>query len=310
MRYGYSFDRIMSVYSQISANKKRTFLIFGLFIFLVTGFFYLVGLYTESSNSYMVMGLLFSLFSTVGSYFYSDRIVLFTVGAYPADKRKHFDFYTVTENLSIAAGLPMPKLYVIDDPSPNAFATGRDPKHAVICATTGLLSLLERSEIEGVIAHELSHVKNYDILLMSVVSVLVGTLALVSDWIMRSMWWGGFRKKDDSRENGGNPLFIVFMIFVFIITPVIATIIQLAISRRREYLADADGALLTRYPEGLASALEKIASDPHPLQSATTSTAHLFISNPFKKKRESSWLLNLFSTHPPAAERIKILRSM
>lgn len=301
----------MSIYSQVSANKTRTYIIFALFIFLVTGFFYLVGLYTESSSSYFVIGLLFSLFATVGSYFYSDKIVLFTVGAKPADKKQYFDYYTVAENMSISAGLPMPKLYVIEDASPNAFATGRDPKHAVVCATTGLLSLLERGEFEGVIAHELSHVKNYDILLASIVSVLVGTLALVSDWIMRSMWWGGFRKRDDNdRDNGGNPLFLVFMIFVFLITPIVATLIQLAISRKREFLADADGALLTRHPEGLARALEKISQDPHPLASATTSTAHLFISNPFKKTKKSNWLLGLFSTHPPTEERIRILRSM
>lgn len=301
----------MSIYSQVSSNKNRTYLIFGVFIFLVTGFFYLVGLYTGSSSSYFVMGLIFSLVSTVGSYFYSDKIVLFTVGARPATRQEYFDFYTVAENLSIADGLPMPKLYVIDDPSPNAFATGRDPKHAVVCATTGLLARLDRSELEGVIAHELSHVKNYDILVASIVSVLVGTLALVSDWIMRSMWWGGFRRnRSNDREDSGNPLFLVFMIFVFIVTPIVATLIQLAISRKREFLADADGALLTRYPEGLARALEKISSDPTPMRTATTSTAHLFISNPFKKKKESSWLLNLFSTHPPIAERIKILRSM
>ncbi|MFA5136686.1 MAG: M48 family metallopeptidase [Patescibacteria group bacterium] len=301
----------MSVYSQVSANKNRTYLIFGLFIFLVTGFFYLVGIYTQSSASYFVMGLAFSLISTAGSYFFSDKIVLYTVGAKPATKQEHFDFYTVAENLSIAAGLPMPKLYVIDDASLNAFATGRDPKHAVVCVTTGLLSRLERSELEGVVAHELSHIKNYDILLASIVSVLVGTLALVSDLIMRNMWWSGLKgRDDDNRGSGGNPLFFVFMIFVFIITPITATLIQLAISRKREFLADADGALLNRYPEGLAKALEKISQDSQPLASATTSTAHLFISNPFKKSRSKNWLLGLFSTHPPVSERIRILRSM
>lgn len=280
-------------------------------MFLVTGFFYVVGLYTESPSSYFIIGFLFSLFATIGSYFYSDKIVLFTVRAHPASKKEHFDFYTVAENMSLSAGLPMPKLYVIDDPSPNAFATGRDPKHAVVCATTGLLSILDRGELEGVIAHELSHVKNYDILLASIVSVLVGTLALVSEWIMRSMWWGGFRRRDENdRDNGSNPLFLVFMIFVFLITPIIATLIQLAISRKREFLADADGALLNRNPEGLARALEKISQDPHVLSTATTSTAHLFISNPFKKNKKSNWLLGLFSTHPPAEERIQILRSM
>lgn len=285
-------------------------MIFFLFIFLVTGFFYLIGLYTGDSTNYFIIGLAFSLLSTVGSYFFSDKIVLMTVGARPASKKEYFDLFTVTENLSMADGLPMPKLYVIQDDSPNAFATGRDPKHAVVCVTTGLLAILDRTELEGVVAHELSHVKNHDILLMSVVATLVGTISLVADWLMRSMWWGGFRRRDNDRENGGNPLFLVMMIFAFLITPIVATLIQLAISRRREFLADASGALLTRYPEGLARALEKISGNPYPTRSATTSTAHLFISNPFKKQGKGNWLLNLFSTHPPAEERIRILRSM
>ena len=300
----------MSIYSQIASNKRRTILIFALFVFLATGFFYLVGIYSNSANSYFIYGLIFSLFSTLGSYFFSDKIVLFSVGATPATKEKFFDFYTVSENLSMASGMPMPKLYVINDNSPNAFATGRNPNHAVVCVTTGLLALLDRSELEGVIAHELSHIKNYDILLASVVATLVGTVALVADWLMRSMWWGGMGRSKDSKEDNGNPLFLIFMIFVFIITPLVATLIQLAISRRREFLADASGALTTRYPEGLARALEKINQYRFPMTSATTSTAHLFISNPFKKPGHSNWLLNLFSTHPPAEERIRILRSM
>jgi heat shock protein HtpX len=178
----------MGVYQQISANKRRTFFIIFIFIFLVSGFFYLIGQYFQSPGSYFLIGLLFSLFSGIGSYFYSDKIVLFTLGAKPADKKRDFDFYTVTENLCLASGLPMPKLYVIDDPSPNAFATGRDPKHSVVCATTGLLKILDRSDLEGVVAHELSHIKNYDILLATVVSVLVGTISLVADWILRSFW--------------------------------------------------------------------------------------------------------------------------
>jgi len=300
----------MSIYSQISANKWRTILIFAVFILLVSGFFLIIGQYFQSPREYLFIGLSFSLISTIGSYFYSDKIVLFTVGAVLADKKKYFNFYTVAENLSIAAGLPFPKLYVVNDPSPNAFATGRDPKHAIVCATTGLLQVLDRTELEGVIAHELSHVKNHDILVMSVVAVLVGTVALVSDWIMRSMWWGGFGRRSDDRDNGRNPIMFVFFILALIIGPIVATIIQLAISRKREYLADADGALLTRYPEGLARALEKISDSPFQMRSASTSTAHLFISNPFKKNKKSSWFVNLFSTHPPIEERIKILREM
>ena len=299
----------MSIYSQISGNKARTYLIIILFIVLLTGFFYLIGKFVQSSTSYLVIGLTFSLLSAVASYFYSDKIVLFTVGAKPANKKEHFDFYTVCENLAIADGLPMPKLYIMKDQSLNAFATGRDPKHAVICATTGILEKLNRTEIEGVIAHELSHVKNYDILLSSIVAVLVGTVALVSDWILRGFWWGGMGRDREERENR-NPILFVLLIVALLLAPLIATIIQLAISRKREFLADASGALLTRYPEGLARALEKISNDPNVLQSATTSTAHLFISDPLKKRRKTSWLVTLFSTHPPVTERIRMLRSM
>lgn len=307
----------MLIYSQISANKLRTCVIFVIFIFLVAGFFFLIGQYFRSPGEYLFIGLIFSLISTAGSYFYSDKIVLFTTGAMPADKKKYFNFYTVAENLAMAGGLPMPNLYVINDSSPNAFATGRDPKHAVVCATSGLLERLDRSELEGVIAHELSHVKNYDILLSSIVAVLVGTIALAADWIMRSVWWGGFRRRDDNEEGGRNPIFFILLILALIIGPIVATLIQLAISRKREYLADASGALLTRYPEGLARALEKINDFPKPLQRATTSTAHLFICNPLSTKgrspsgrKKSSWFTNLFSTHPPIEERIKILRDM
>ncbi|MBI4009077.1 M48 family metallopeptidase [Candidatus Roizmanbacteria bacterium] len=299
----------MTVYDQISQNKLRTYVIIALFIIIVSGFFFLIGKFFDSPTSYFAFGFIFTLLSSVGSYFYSDRIVLFTTGAKPANKKDFFDFYTVAENLAIAGGLPIPKLYVIHDPAPNAFATGRNPKHAIVCVTTGLLEKLDRTELEGVIAHELSHVKNYDILVASIVAVLVGTVALVSDWIMRSLWWGGIRRDDNDRSSR-NPFMMIFMLIVLIITPIIATLIQLAVSRRREFLADASGILLTRYPEGLARALEKISADKHVLKTATTSTAHLFISNPFKKAKASSWLMNLFSTHPPAEERIRILRSM
>ena len=295
----------MSPYSIISQNKTKTYLIILIFVFLFTGFFYLVGKYFDSPSAYLIIGLIISSLSSVGSYFYSDKIVLFTTGAKAAIKKEYFDFYTTTENLVLAAGLPMPKLYVINDHSPNAFATGRNPKHAVVCATTGLLQKLDRSDIEGVIAHELSHIKNYDILVSSIVAVLVGTLVVATDWISRSLWWG--RSRDEGRNR--NPLFTALFIFALIITPIIATLIQLAISRKREFLADASGVLITRNPEGLASALEKIALAPA-LNNPSPSTAHLFIANPFKKKSYNSMLTNLFSTHPPVEERIRILRTM
>jgi len=277
------------------------------FVLIFSTFFFLLGKYFDSPWGYFFLGFFISLASSVASYFYGDKLILMTTGAVVANKKQFFNFYTVTENLSLAAGIPMPKLYVINDPSPNAFATGHDPSHAVVCVTTGLLQIMDRTELEGVIAHELSHVKNFDILLASIVAVLVGTLAVISDWVIRSMWWG--RGSDDSNRKNGNPIFYVFFIIALILTPVIATIIQLAISRRREYLADASGALLTRYPEGLLRALEKLRDNTQPMRKAASSTAHLFIDNPFKKKG-TSFFVNLFSTHPPIEERIKILKSM
>lgn len=297
----------MNIYDQISKNKLKTYLIIGVFVGLLTVVFYAVGKYTGNPELYFAIGIAISLFSSFGSYFYSDRIVLAMTGAKPATKEEYFDFYTVTENLAIAGGLPMPKLYVIQDDAPNAFTTGRDPKHAAVAATTGLLKRLERSEIEGVIAHELSHVKNYDILVMSIVGVLVGTLVYVADFAMRGMFWG----RGDSDDNGkGNAIGTILFIAMLIILPFLASLIQMAVSRRREFLADASGALLTRNPDALADALIKISDDPHKLHAASHATAHLFISNPFGSAKTKNFLLGLFSTHPPMEERVRILRSM
>src|SRR3989344_1487153 len=245
----------MNIYSQIRANKLKSYFIIFLFIGLISLVFYVIGQYYSDPTTYFIIGLVFALFTGITSYFYSDKLVLKMSSAKPASKEKYFDYYTVTENLAIGAGIPMPKLFVIDDPTPNAFATGRDPKHAVVAATTGLLERLDRSEIEGVIAHELSHVKNYDILVMTVVTVLVGTIGFAVDLIMRAMMWGGLSNDDDRRPN---PVAMVVFIVALIIMPIIASLIQFAVSRKREFLADASGALLTRNPEGLASALEKI----------------------------------------------------
>jgi len=298
---------MVTPYSLISANKKRTFFIIVLFIGLFSGFFYLVGYYTQSANQFLFLGLIFSLFSSFIAYFYSDKIILFMTGARKAEKKKYFDLYTVTENLTLASGMPMPKIYVIDDPSPNAFATGRNPKNAVVCVTTGLLRILDRSDLEGVIAHELSHIKNYDTLLASIVSVLVGTISLVSDLIFRNFWWQGVDENDKKNES---PLFVFLFILALILAPLVATLIQLAISRRREFLADASAVLLTRNPKGLIDALRKISSYHLPMRYATINTAHLFIVNPFSSKNFSSWLTNLFNTHPPVEERIKMLEKM
>ncbi len=297
----------MTIYNQISNNKSRTILLVIFFIVFFSFVFFVIGKVTGNSTVYFAIGLLISLLSGIGSYFYSDKIVLFMSGAKPADRKQYFDFYTVAENLSIASGLPMPKVYVINDPSPNAFATGRNPIHAVVCATTGLLDRLDREELEGVVGHELSHVKNYDILLSSMVSILVGSLVFVTDWITRSWFWG-FGRDDENRDVA--PIFFLLYILVIILAPLVATLIQLAISRKRELLADADGVLLTRNPKGLISALEKISSDPRSLKRVSGATAHLFIVNPLKGKKFSSWLAGLFSTHPPIAERIKILEEM
>ncbi len=299
----------MTTHSQVSGNKVKTYLIMFFFVAFVSFFFYLIGKNLGDSTFYLIFGLVFSLISSVGSFYYSDKIVLAMSGAKPADKKTYFDLYTVTENMAIAAGVPMPRVYVIEDNAMNAFATGRDPQHAVVVATTGILQKLNRAELEGVIAHELSHIKNYDIRLMAVVTVLVGTVVFVADWITRSFMWGGVRDSDDDSASG-KASFILFIIFLFI-TPIIATLIQLAVSRRREYLADASGALLNRNPDALADALLKISGDSKILSKASNATAHLFIENPFKKDvKKTSFVAGLFSTHPPVEERIRLLREM
>lgn len=246
-----------------------------------------------------------SVAMNIVSYWYSDRITLALSKARPASREEFFDFYTITENLAIAAGLPMPRIYVINDPAPNAFATGRDKHHAAVAVTTGLLSMMTRTELEGVIAHELAHIGNRDILLSTVVVVLVGMIAIVSDVFLRSLWWGGGRRNNNDRAGG---LFLILGIIAAILAPLAATLIQLAISRRREFLADASGALLTRYPEGLASALEKITGYPAPMRRASSATAHLFIASPFGPQKMKG-LTKLFLTHPPAEERIAVLRA-
>jgi len=240
------------------------------------------------------------------AYWQSDKLVLSINHARLATREEFFDLYTVTENLAITAGLPKPKLYVIDDPAPNAFATGRDENHAVVCATTGLLSMLTRPELEGVIAHELSHIKNRDILLMTIAVVLAGVVAILADIFLRMSLFGGGRSSDNKNANA---LMMILTVVAIVLAPIAAKLIQLAISRRREYLADASGALLTRYPEGLASALGKIGSYTMPMKSANLATAHLFIGDPFGAKSSgvSNWIGHLFSTHPPIQDRIKAL---
>jgi len=252
--------------------------------------------------------VIISVLMNVFAYWYSDKIVIKLAGARPATREEYFNFYTVTENLCIAAGLPVPKLYVIDDPVPNAFATGRDRNHAVVAATTGLLSIMERNELEGVVAHELSHIGNRDILLSTIAVVLVGFISLLSDMFIRMSF---FRNNRSDREGGSQFEAIIMMVgFVLaILAPFAATLTQLAVSRRREYLADASGALLTRYPEGLASALEKISKHSAPMKKTNTAIAHIYLNDPYGNTRRRSWT-NFMMTHPPIEDRIALLRGM
>ncbi len=252
--------------------------------------------------------LILSGIMSLGSYYYSDKMVLAMSGASEISKKDNKELYNTVENLTIAAGVPLPKIYIINDNSPNAFATGRNPEKAVVAVTTGLLNTLTKSELEGVISHELSHVKNLDTRLMAVVAILVGFIALISDFFMRSLWFGGGSDNDNRSSSQG--IFVLIGIIFAILSPIAAVLIQLAVSRKREFLADASGALLTRYPEGLASALEKISNYPRPMKNANNATAHLFISNPFKDKEGKNPFAGLFNTHPPISERIKILRGM
>ena len=295
------------MYSQISSNKIKTYVLIAGFIGFFAALAWILGEANGYGSGFVGLALIFSSVTSVGSFFWGDQLIIAMSGAREADRKRDFDFYTVTENLAIAAGIPKPKLYVIDDTAMNAFATGRDPEHAIVVATSGILQRLDRRELEGVIAHELSHIKNFDIRLMLVVGVLVGTIAFVTDWFLRSLWWGG-RNRD--REEKGGGLFLIVGIVLAILSPIIATIIQLAISRQREYLADVSGAYLTRYPEGLARALEKLSQDKEVLEAATNATAHLYITNPFHGKDFGAWFSRLFDTHPPIEDRIQKLRSM
>ncbi len=296
----------LTLYEQRSRNVWRTALLMAVFIAIVLGIGYFVSYYYQNPIL-LYIAIAFAVFMNVYSYWFSDRQVLSMTNAHPATKEQYFDFYTVTENLAITAGMQMPKLYVIDDPSPNAFATGRNEEHAVVCATTGLLSMLDRSELEGVIAHELSHIRNRDILLMTVAVVLAGFIAIVADIFLRVSFWGGGNRDDNGR---GGAILLIVGIVGLILAPIAAQLIQLAISRRREFLADASGALLTRYPEGLASALAKIENAP-PMRRVSHATAHLFIEDPYgsklEGKKKGGWINRLFSTHPPTEARIRAL---
>ncbi len=289
-----------TLYTQQTKNVEKTWLLMSAFLIIVIALgFVFSRMYNNPTILYFFV--IFSVMMNIIGYWYSDKIALSMAGAKPATREQYFDFYTIVENLAITAGLPMPRIFVIEDSTPNAFATGRDKNHAVVAVTTGLLSIMTKTELEGVVAHEMSHIGNRDMLLSTVAVVLVGFVSIISDMMIRMSIFGGRR---DDRE--GNGVFMIIGIVVAILAPIAATLIQLAVSRKREYLADASGSLLTRYPEGLASALEKIAKYNQPMLHKSIAIAHLYISNPLGGSKISG----LFSTHPPIEERIKILRSM
>ncbi len=296
----------MDLYVERARNIRRTWLLITGFLVVVIAAGYAVSWYYQNP-AILVIAVVIAVATNFYAYWASDKLVLSLNKARPATREEFYDFYTVAENMAITAGLPTPKLYVIDDPAPNAFATGRDEAHAVICATTGLLSMMTRPEIEGVIAHEMSHIKNRDMLLMTVAVVLAGFVALLAQIFIRVAFWGGGRRDD----NGGNLLVAALAIVGIILAPLAAKLIELAISRRREYLADASGVLLTRYPEGLASALTKIGNYQVPMQHPNIATAHLFIGDPFGSQKQKAgtagWIESLFSTHPPIHDRVKAL---
>lgn len=295
------------LYQHKDSNIRKTWLlmtVFLVFIIFIGWLFRYV--YNSPEILYFAVGL--SLFMNLFAYWYSDKVALAMSGAKPASRETHLEFFRIVENLSITAGLPMPRVYVMHGGQINAFATGRNPKHAAVAVTEGALLKLSKTELEGVMAHELSHIGNRDILISTVVVVLAGLIAILADWFLRMSIWGNLNRNDDNRQGG--VIILLLGIAVAILMPLIATIIRLAVSRKREFLADASGALLTRYPEGLASALEKIANDETSMRHAHSGTAHLFISNPFKGKSGQSWFAKLFMTHPPLEERIRILRGM
>lgn len=300
----------MNLYTQSESNIRKTWFYLFFFLILIVAVGYAISYYLESPVI-LYFAVAVSVLINFFAYWSSDKIVLAMNRAKEIKKQDNPELYRIVENLSITAGLPVPKIYIIDSNQPNAFATGRNAEHAVVVVTRGLLEKLDRSELEGVIAHELSHIGNKDILLQTIVVVLVGFIVILTDFFFRvSFWRGGGR---DNREGNQGQLGVIIMIAglaLAVLSPILAQLIKLAISRKREFLADSSGALLTRYPEGLARALEKIAADPNELKGASDATAHLYIADPFRGKQKKSWLHGLFLTHPPVEERVAVLRGM
>lgn len=291
----------MTIYTQVAGNRSKT--IFYLFLFsMITLAIGWIASWFFNSPVILVFAAVLTIGQGIAGYWFSDSIALAAAQAVPMDERQYGSVYKLVQNLTITAGLPMPQLYLINDSAMNAFATGRDAEHAAIAMTSGLINRLNENELAGVLAHELSHVGNEDIRLMSLVMIMGGLITLISDWMLRSMWWGGGRRRD----NDANGVFMLIAIVLAILAPIAATLIQLAISRKREFMADANAVLLTRYPEGLVSALRKISGDEEPLEVANKATAHMYFANPLHGK---VWLASLFSTHPPIEERIAAIEA-
>ena len=289
-----------NLYTHQEQNIAKTWALMAMFALIVIGLGWAVSWYFYEPGI-LVVAVIFAVMMNVGGYWFSDKVVVAMSGAKPADEREYRDLHNLVENLAVTAGLPKPRIYIIDDPAPNAFATGRNAEHAIMAVTTGLLQMMERSELEGVIAHELSHIGNRDMLVSTVAVVLVGVVTIVSDVFLRSSIFGR------NREGRGNPVLAIVAVAFIVLAPIVATLLQLAVSRKREFLADASGALLTRYPEGLAHALRKIGGYKAPMRRANSATAHLYISNPFGPRAAMSGLAKLFMTHPPIEERIRAL---
>jgi len=299
-----------TLYTHAESNTRKTWLYLTCFLILIIALGWLISYFL---GSYVILwiAVIYSILISFFSYWYSDKIVLAMSHAKLIEKKDNPELYRLVENLCITAGLSLPKIYIINESQPNAFATGRDPKHAVIAVTKGLLAKLDRVELEGVIAHELSHIGNRDILLSTIIVVLVGVVVIITDLFFRISLYSGFSSRRSSREGGQMRIIMLLVALALaILAPLFATLIKLAISRKREFLADATGALLTRYPEGLARALEKISQDPHSLRVANNSTAHLYFASPFRGKQSKSFLTKLFMTHPPVEERTKALRGL
>ena len=296
-----------TLYTQAESNNRKTWFLITIFLIFIIALGWLFS-YLLDNYIFLILAVIIAILQSFLSYWHSDKIILAITHAKPIEKKDNPELYRIVENLSITAGLPLPKIYIIEERQPNAFATGRDQNHSVVAVTRGLLEKLDRAELEGVIAHELSHIGNKDMLLGTAIIILVGVVALLSNLFLRISFWGGVSRRR-SRDSSGQ-IIMILGIVAAILAPIVAALIRLAISRKREFLADATGALLTRYPEGLARALEKISADSTPLKAANTSTAHLFISSPFKGKQSKNWLTRVFMTHPPVEERIKALREM